>query len=73
MNITDTITLFQHYLHQEIQTRKQRLPHACCLSTIGLYGFPSSRYVSLKEVHDNTFVISGTLSSGKTSYSPNYP
>lgn len=65
MNITDIIILFQHYLDQEIQTRKQRLPYACCLSTIGLDGFPNARFVSLKEVRDGRFIVSGTLSSRK--------
>lgn len=65
MNTTDITILFQHYLDQEIQARKQRLPYACCLSTIGLDGFPNARFVSLKEVNDGQFVVSGTLSSRK--------
>lgn len=65
MNITDITTLFHYYLNQEIQTRKQRLPYACCLSTIGLDGFPNARFVSLKEIYNGEFVVSGTLSSRK--------
>lgn len=65
MNITDITTLFQHYLNEEIQTRRQRLPYACCLSTIDLDGFPNARFVSLKEVLNGRFVVSGTLSSRK--------
>lgn len=65
MNTDNIISLFQQYLDQEIRVRKVRLPHACCLSTIGLDGFPNARFVSLKEIRDNRFIITGTLSSRK--------
>lgn len=65
MNLKNIIAQFQSYLNEEIDTRRQRLPYACCLSTIGLDGFPNARFVSLKEIRNDQFVISGTLSSRK--------
>ena len=42
-----------------------KLPAACCLSTIGLDGYPNSRFVSLKEITNESFVITGPLNSRK--------
>ncbi len=65
MNTDSIISLFQQYLNEEIRAREVRLPYACCLSTIGLDGFPNARFVSLKEIRDNQFIITGTLTSRK--------
>ncbi|MCD2259469.1 pyridoxal 5'-phosphate synthase [Psychroserpens sp. XSD401] len=42
-----------------------KLPSACCLTSIGSDGYPNSRFVSLKEIIENTFVITGSLTSRK--------
>ncbi|PSK93528.1 pyridoxamine 5'-phosphate oxidase [Taibaiella chishuiensis] len=65
VNLTALTALFQHYLNEEMQMRSVRLPYACCLSTIGLDGFPNARFVSLKEIRDDRFVIAGCMSSRK--------
>ncbi|TDQ77894.1 pyridoxine/pyridoxamine 5'-phosphate oxidase [Sphingobacterium yanglingense] len=65
MTLQSILSQFQFYLDQEIETRKQKLPYACCLSTIGIDGFPNSRFVSLKEITNEQFIISGTLSARK--------
>ncbi|MBC9909461.1 pyridoxal 5'-phosphate synthase [Chitinophaga varians] len=59
------IDRFNKGLQQEIQRRKVRLPYACCLSTEGLDGFPNARFVSLKEVYQEQFVVTGALNSRK--------
>ena len=41
------------------------IPSACCLSTIGLDGFPNARFVSLKEVKNEAFIITGPVNSKK--------
>ncbi len=56
---------FQIWFEEHLKQTKARLPAACCLSTIGLDGFPNSRFVSLKEIHDGCFIVMGTLSSRK--------
>lgn len=65
MKTVDILLQFQRYLDEEIQSRKQKLPYACCLSTTGLDDFPNARFVSLKEIRNDKFIISGTLSSRK--------
>ena len=59
------IELFNDWFAQEKSLTKVRLPAACCLSTVGTDGFPNARFVSLKAVEDNGFVITGNLSSRK--------
>ncbi len=57
---------FNIWFEEEHQQQQQlRFPAACCLSTIGVDGYPNARFVSLKEVTENGFVITGTLSSQK--------
>lgn len=63
--IQEIVTRFNNALQQEIQQRKVKLPYACCLSTVGLDGFPNARFVSLKEVLDGKFVVTGALTSRK--------
>ena len=41
------------------------VPSACCLSTIGTDGFPNARFVSLKKVIDDSFIVTGPLTSRK--------
>ncbi|WP_407484655.1 pyridoxine/pyridoxamine 5'-phosphate oxidase [Elizabethkingia miricola] len=61
----EIISLFNNGLEREMQMHKQKLPYACCLSTEGLDGFPNARFVSLKEIRNEEFVITGTLTSRK--------
>lgn len=43
----------------------RELAEACCLSTIGLDGWPNARFVALKEVTSQGFVVAGPLDSRK--------
>ncbi|MDU8885013.1 pyridoxal 5'-phosphate synthase [Yeosuana sp. MJ-SS3] len=61
----DPISHFQNLFNQHLQECRLSIPHACCFSTIGLDGYPNSRFVSLKEVIDEGFVITGSLDSLK--------
>ena len=61
----EIISLFNNGLEREMQVHKQKLPYACCLSTEGLNGFPNARFVSLKEIRNEEFVVTGTLTSRK--------
>lgn len=61
----EIISLFNNGLEREMEVHKQKLPYACCLSTEGLDGFPNARFVSLKEIRNEEFVITGTLTSRK--------
>jgi pyridoxamine 5'-phosphate oxidase len=51
--------IFQSWLQEELNLTQVRIPTACCLSTIGLENYPNARFVSLKEVSDDSFVITG--------------
>lgn len=44
---------------------KSEMPGLCCLSTIGEDDFPNARYVSLKEINDQGFIMTGPLQSMK--------
>jgi pyridoxamine 5'-phosphate oxidase len=59
------LELFADWYEKELGKSTVRIPSACCFSTIGLDGFPNSRFVSLKEVKDNTFIVTGPLNSRK--------
>ncbi|MGH1385261.1 pyridoxine/pyridoxamine 5'-phosphate oxidase [Kordia sp.] len=56
---------FESWFNEECKLSQLRLPAACCLSTIGVDGYPNARFVSLKEVTAVGFIITGTLSSQK--------
>lgn len=56
---------FESWFNDERELSQLRLPAACCLSTIDVDGYPNARFVSLKEVTENGFVITGTLASQK--------
>jgi pyridoxamine 5'-phosphate oxidase len=62
MNPLEKFTLWHN---EECATQELRFPNACCLSTIGTDGYPNARFVSLKEVTKEGFIITGTLSSRK--------
>ena len=59
------IEKFQNWYKEETEKSTVRIPSACCLTSIGIDGYPNSRFVSLKEVLDDKFVITGPLNSKK--------
>ncbi len=59
------IQLFNIWYQQELKLTTVSIPSACCLSTIGIDGFPNARIVSLKEVTDDGFIITSALNSNK--------
>jgi pyridoxamine 5'-phosphate oxidase len=59
------IEYFKKWFNEEQNLTKVSIPAACCLSTIGTDGYPNARFVSLKEVIGNYFIVTGTLSSRK--------
>ncbi len=64
MEIT-AIKIFQEWFSNEQAISKLRIPSACCLSTIGTDKYPNARFVSLKGVIENSFVVAGTITSQK--------
>lgn len=62
---TSPIDIFKQWYEQELNLTKVKIPTACCLSTIGIDGFPNARFVSLKDVIENNFVVTGPLTSRK--------
>lgn len=62
---TNPINIFNQWLDEELNLTKVNIPTACCLSTIGIDSYPNSRFVSLKEVLENKFIVTGTLTSRK--------
>lgn len=56
---------FNKWFNEELSLTKVRIPAACCLSTIGTDGYPNARFVSLKDVVGNNFIITGPLKSRK--------
>jgi pyridoxamine 5'-phosphate oxidase len=59
------IQLFHQWFDQEKKLSTDKIPSACCLSTIGTDGFPNARFVSLKEVTDDGFIVTGPIISRK--------
>jgi len=59
------LLLFEKWFSEEKELNNLKLPAACCLSTRGLDGYPNSRFVSLKEIKNESFVITGPLDSRK--------
>lgn len=59
------IKIFKDWYLLELKNSSDQIPSACCLSTNGLDGYPNSRFVSLKDVIDDKFVITGSLNSRK--------
>lgn len=56
--------LFNDWYHQELK-QSGRAVSACCLSTKGLDDYPSARFVSMKDLIDETFIITGPVTSRK--------
>lgn len=61
----DPIEKFKNWYREETEKSSIRIPSACCLTSIGRDGYPNSRFVSLKEVLEGKFVITGPLNSKK--------
>lgn len=61
------IEQFTNWFNAEASFSKARIPTACCLSTHGTDGFPNARFVSLKEVIDGNFIVTGPYNSRKGS------
>jgi pyridoxamine 5'-phosphate oxidase len=59
------IELFNTWYNEEIRISKVAIPSACCFSTNGTDGYPNARYVSLKEIINGCFIVTGTTSSRK--------
>ena len=62
---TNPIIIFNQWFDEELKLTKVRIPTACCLSTIGIDNYPNARFVSLKGIVENKFVVTGTLTSRK--------
>lgn len=56
---------FQKWFDTELKMTKVRIPTACCLSTIGTDNYPNARFVSLKGIVENQFIVTGTITSRK--------
>lgn len=59
------IELFNHWYNEEYKVTKVKIPTACCFSTIGTDNYPNARFVSLKGIVENSFIVTGTITSRK--------
>ncbi len=59
------ILKFNNWYQDELKKSSEIIPSACCLSTMGDDGYPNARFVSLKDVLNNRFIITGPLQSRK--------
>ena len=62
---TNPIIIFNQWFDAELNLTQVCIPSACCLSTIGTDKYPNARFVSLKGIIENKFIVTGTLSSRK--------
>jgi pyridoxamine 5'-phosphate oxidase len=62
---TNPIIIFKQWFDEELKLSKVSIPTACCLSTIGTDNYPNARFVSLKGIFEDNFIITGTLTSRK--------
>ena len=61
----DPISIFSKWFREELEASSVQIPTAVCLSTCGADNFPNARFVSFKELVDNSFVVTGPLNSRK--------
>ncbi len=61
----DPLEQFNKWYTEELNLAKATKPSACCFSTIGTDGFPNARFVSLKAVVGNNFIVTGSVASRK--------
>jgi pyridoxamine 5'-phosphate oxidase len=59
------IEIFKQLFNEELKLSNAKIPSACCFSTNGLDGFPNARFVSLKDITDHCFIVTGSLTSRK--------
>lgn len=59
------INIFKSWLIVEMQLSNREAAMTCCLSTIGLDGYPNARFVALKDINDDHLIITGPLKSRK--------
>lgn len=59
------IAIFKQWYAQEQKLATVRLSSACCLSTNGIDGYPNARFLSLKDILNNCFIITGSQTSRK--------
>jgi len=59
------ISLFKKWYNKELNLSNVQIPSAVCLSTIGFDNFPNARFVSFKEIINDSFIITGPLNSKK--------
>jgi pyridoxamine 5'-phosphate oxidase len=69
----DPFEKFNHWYGKEQLKNKTNFSSACCLSTIGLDGYPNARFVSLKRASNDFFIITGPLNSMKGHEISNIP
>ncbi len=62
---TTPIEIFTKWYDEELKLTKVNIPSACCLSTIGTDNYPNARFVSLKGILENKFIVTGNISSRK--------
>ncbi|WP_340158727.1 pyridoxal 5'-phosphate synthase [uncultured Maribacter sp.] len=62
---TSPIETFKEWYKEELLKTEVRIPTAVCLSTHGTDEFPNARFVSLKEIINDAFIITGPLNSLK--------
>ncbi|NVK04995.1 MAG: pyridoxamine 5'-phosphate oxidase [Flavobacteriia bacterium] len=56
---------FAQYQEAVSRSSGREMAAQCCLSSIGLDGYPNARFVALKEIKDESFIITGSLASRK--------
>lgn len=62
---TSPIARFQSWYEQELEQSTSSVPDACCLSTMGLDGYPNARFVALKSIEQEQFIVTGPTRSRK--------
>ncbi|TDS52717.1 pyridoxine/pyridoxamine 5'-phosphate oxidase [Myroides indicus] len=63
--MNNPIKYFNQLYRQELKHTAVKIPSACCFTTIGVDGFPNSRFVSCKEVVNDRFIITGNKKARK--------
>lgn len=53
------------WFEEELKLSKAQIPTAVCLSTVGNDNHPNARFVSYKEIIEDSFIITGPLNSRK--------
>ncbi|MDR0193613.1 MAG: pyridoxal 5'-phosphate synthase [Myroides sp.] len=63
--MNNPILYFNELYQEELKHTSVKIPSACCFTTIGVDGFPNSRFVSCKEVVNDHFIITGSKTARK--------